>query len=84
MPAPTKADGSSIKLRIKCVNHIKHQRTAVHIETSYQYANERAVLIMPYTIYRVKKMNQIKSSYLSKEQTMKQIQLEECHQYSNT
>jgi hypothetical protein len=66
-----------------CIYHIKHRRTALHIENSSQYANEGEVLIMPYTVFQVKRVDQIKPSYLPKEETMTRIELEECQEYLN-
>jgi hypothetical protein len=80
----TKANGASIKLWVMCVYYIKHRRTAIHIENSSQYANEGEVLIMPYTVFQVKRINQIQTSYLPKEQSITQIELEECQNYLNT
>jgi hypothetical protein len=83
-PIRTKADGSSIKTWAMCVYHVKHRRTALHIENSSQYANEGEILIMPYTVFKVKKIFQTKPLYLPKDQTMTEIELEECDQYLNT
>jgi hypothetical protein len=83
-PIRTKVDGSSIKTWAMCVYHVKHRRTALHIENSSQYANEGEILIMPYTVFKVKKISQTKPSYLPKDQTMTEIELEECDQYLNT
>jgi hypothetical protein len=83
-PVKTKADGSSIKSWMMCIYHIKHQRTALHIENFSQYANEGEVLIMPHTVFEVKSIKQVKISHLSNGQTITEIELEECQQYSNT
>ncbi|CAF1230510.1 unnamed protein product [Rotaria sordida] len=79
----TKMDGTFIKLWVMCVYNIKHRRTALHIENSSQYANEGEILIMPYTVFKVKRINHIKPSYLVENQTMTEIELEECDQYFN-
>jgi hypothetical protein len=80
-PVRAKADGSLIKSWVMCVYNIKHRRTALHTENSSQYANEGEVLIMPSTVFIVKRIEQIKLSCLPKEQTMTQIDLDECDEY---
>ncbi|CAF3586388.1 unnamed protein product [Rotaria sp. Silwood1] len=79
----TKFDGTFIKLWVMCVYKIKHRRTALHIENCSQYANEGEILIMPYTVFRVKRIDHIKLSDLEEGQTMTEIELEECDQYFN-
>ena len=75
-----KPDGSVIKSWIMCVYNIKRHRTALHIEDSSQYANEGEVLMMPYTVLQVKRITEIKPSYLPQGQSMTQIELDECDQ----
>jgi hypothetical protein len=67
-----------------CKYHIKHQRTALHIEDSSQYVAEGEVLIMPYTVFKIKNKRTVTTSYLPPGQTMTEIEFEECDQYSNT
>jgi hypothetical protein len=76
--AITKLDGTLIKSWIMCIYHIKHRRTAVNIEESSQYANEGEILIMPYTVFKVKKIQRTAPSYFSGGQSMTEIELEEC------
>jgi hypothetical protein len=75
--------GKIIKQSIMCIYHIKHQRTALHIENSSQYANEGEVLIMPYTVFQVKRIERVKAPYSSNELFITEIELEECDQYLN-
>ncbi|UJR19989.1 hypothetical protein I4U23_023123 [Adineta vaga] len=81
VPKRVKQDGSLTKTWIMCIYYIKHHRTALHIENSSQYANEGEVLIMPYSVFRVRRIAQIKPEYIPKGQTMTEIELEECDQY---
>ena len=76
-----KQGGKFVKSWIMCIYHIKDHRTALHIENSSQYANEGEVLIMPYTVFKVKAIENITSSSLPKGCTMTQIQFEECEQF---
>jgi hypothetical protein len=78
-----RANERSIKSWIMCVYNIKHRRTALHIENSSQYAVEGEILIMPYTVFEVKQIKQVKFPYLSDEHLITQIELEECEQYLN-
>jgi hypothetical protein len=80
-PVRTRVDGSIIKSWVMCIYHIKHQRSALHIENSSQYVNEGEILIMPYTVFQVKSIKQIKISHLSNGQSMTEIELEECQKY---
>jgi hypothetical protein len=72
------ADGKLIKSWIMCKYKIKHRRTALHIENVSQYTNEGEILIMPYTVFKVNKVNKVKPSYLLDGQSITQIELEEC------
>jgi hypothetical protein len=74
-------DGRFIKIWIMCIYHIKHRRTALHIENSSQYANEGEVLIMPYTVFKVKNIKHITPSSLPMDHSMTQIEFEECEQF---
>ena len=80
-PTRTKLDGTFIKLWVMCVYRIKHRRTALHIENSSQYANEGEILIMPYTVFKVKNIGHIQPSFTN--QTMTEIEFEECDQFFN-
>ncbi len=64
-----------------CFHNIKDHRTALHIENSSQYANEGEFLIMPNTVFQVKRITEIKLSYLPHRESMTQIELEECQLY---
>jgi hypothetical protein len=64
-----------------CIYHVKHKRTALHIENSSQYVNEGEILIMPYSVFQIKSIKQISISHLSNEQSITEIQLEECQNY---
>jgi hypothetical protein len=83
-PTRTRLDGTFIKLWVMCVYHIKHRRTALHIENSSQYANEGEILIMPYTVFKVKRIGHIQPSSLPTDQTMTEIEFEECDHFFNT
>jgi hypothetical protein len=76
-PARHKIDGSIIKIWVMCIYNIKHQRTALHIENSSQYPDEGEVLIMPYTVFNVKNIEQITHSSLLDGRAITQIELEE-------
>ena len=75
----TKIDGTLINSWIMCIYYIRYRRTALKIEELSQYANEGEILIMPYTVFKVKKIEQIKPLYLSNGQTVTEIELEECN-----
>jgi hypothetical protein len=77
-------DGRFIKIWIMCIYHIKHRRTALHIENSSQYANEGEVLIMPYTVFKVKNIEHLTPSSLPMGHSMTEIELEECQQIFDT
>ncbi len=47
-----------------CKYRIKHPRTALHIENSSQYPVEGEVLIMPYTVFKIKNKRTMTTSYL--------------------
>jgi len=76
-------DGNLIKSWVMCKYQIKHRRTALHIENSSQYANEGEVLIMPYTVFKVKNKKTVTASYLPDGQKITEIEFEECDQYIN-
>jgi hypothetical protein len=71
-------DMKVIKQWVMCKYHIKHRRTALHIENSSQYVNKGEVLIMPYAVFKVNKIRQIKAPYAPDEQLITEIELEEC------
>ncbi|CAF2646513.1 unnamed protein product [Rotaria sp. Silwood2] len=77
-----KSDGTKIKLWVMCTYEIKHRRTALYIENSSQYVMESEILIMPYTVFKVKKIEPVKRPELSDEH-FTNIELEECDQYLN-
>ncbi|CAF0977669.1 unnamed protein product [Rotaria sp. Silwood1] len=70
-------DGKIIKKWIMCKYQIKRRRSALHIENSSQYANEGEILIMPYTVFRVKKVAEVKVPNMNDEHLITEIQLEE-------
>jgi hypothetical protein len=74
-----KLDGTLIKSWIMCKYKIKHRRTALNIENISQYTNEGEILIMPYTVFKVNKIEKVKPSYLLDGQTITEIILEEHH-----
>jgi hypothetical protein len=77
-PERVRIDGRFIKMWIMCIYHIKHRRTALYIENSSQYPDEGEVLIMPYTVFRVKNVKEITPSYLPLGHAMTEIEFEEC------
>jgi hypothetical protein len=76
-------NGKVIKRWVMCIYHIKHSRTALHIENSSQYANEGEILIMPYSVFQVKRIEPVKASYLSDTLFITEIELNEYDQYLN-
>jgi hypothetical protein len=76
-----KANGNVIKEWVICVYNIKHQRTALRIENLSQYAMEGEILIMPYTVFKVKRIQQVQPSYIPNELLITKIELKECDQY---
>jgi hypothetical protein len=48
-----------------------------------QHANEGEILIIPYTVFQVKIIEQVKAPYLSNDLLVTEIELEECDQYLN-
>ncbi|CAF1563340.1 unnamed protein product [Rotaria magnacalcarata] len=79
-----KADGKSIKSWTMCKYTLKHRRTGLHVENSSQYPNEGELLIMPYTVFKILKVSQVKAPYLPNEPFITEIELEECDQYMET
>ena len=77
----TKVTGKVIKSWVVCKYDIRHQRTGLYIENSSQYANEGEILIMPYSVFKVKKVQQVKASFLPDDRLMTEIELQECDQY---
>ncbi|CAF2046608.1 unnamed protein product [Rotaria magnacalcarata] len=76
-------DGQQIKSWVVCKYHIKHHRTALHIENVSQYAHEGEILIMPYSVFKVKKIDtNVKLSFLQNVSQVTEIHLEECDEYS--
>ncbi|CAF3688360.1 unnamed protein product [Rotaria socialis] len=76
-------DGQQIKSWVVCKYHIKHHRTALHIENISQYAHEGEILIMPYSVFKVKKIDtNVKLSFLQNVSQVTEIHLEECDEYS--
>ncbi len=73
----TKIDGTSTKLWLMCIYHIKYQRSALYIENISQYAMEGEILIRPYSVFKVKRVGHITPSSLSTGQTMTEIELEQ-------
>ncbi|CAF1033116.1 unnamed protein product [Rotaria sordida] len=77
-------DGKIIKKWIMCKYQIKGRRNALHIENSSQYASEGEILIMPYTVFRVIKIAEVKVPNMDDEHWITEIQLEEYEQYIPT
>ncbi|CAF2102786.1 unnamed protein product [Rotaria magnacalcarata] len=76
-----KVDGTIIKTWVICKYQIKHRRTALYIEDVSQYANEAEILIMPYSVFKVKKIEQVQYSYTENVENVTEIELEECEEY---
>jgi hypothetical protein len=76
--------GKLIKSWVMCRYQIRHSRTALHIENSSQYAAEGEILIMPYTVFKVKTTKTYTPSYLPDGQKITEIEFEECDQYIET
>jgi hypothetical protein len=70
------------KIWVMCKYQIKHRRTALHIENSSQYTAEGEVLIMPYTVFKIKNKRTVTASYMPAGQTITEIEFEECDQYT--
>ena len=75
--AITKLDGTLIKTWVICIYHIKHHRTALNIEEISQYANEGEILIMPYTVFKIRQIKKIQSPVLTDQYSVTEIELEE-------
>ena len=76
-------DGSKIKIWVMCIYHIKHPRTALHIENISQYTTEGEILIMPFTVFKVKQIKKVVTSYVPDGEVITQIHFEEIEHYSN-
>ena len=77
-------DGKVIKKSwVMCKYHIKHPRTALHVENSSQYTAEGEVLIMPFTVFRIINKIKVTPRYLSGGYQINVIEFEECDQYIN-
>ena len=72
-----KSDGETIRTWVIWNYQIKNRRTALHVEHISQYPVEGEVLIMPYSVFQVKKISQSKPAFLSDQQTITVIELEE-------
>jgi hypothetical protein len=77
-PERVRVDGRFIKVWILCIYHIKYRRTALYIENSSQYPDEGEVLIMPYSVFRVRNVKEITPASLANHHVVTQIELEEC------
>jgi hypothetical protein len=75
--------GKVIKSWVMCKYQIKHPRTALHIENSSQYPVEGEVLIMPYTVFKIKNTRTMTTSYLLDNQMITEIEFEECSSVIN-
>ena len=69
--------GKAVKSWIMCKYQIKHQRTALHIENSSQYPIEGEILIMPYTVFKIKNKRTMRNSHLPVEHSIVEIEFEE-------
>jgi hypothetical protein len=70
-------DGKLIKSWVMCKYKIKRPRTALNIENSSQYPVEGEVLIMPYTVFKIKNKRTSTPSYIPTGQTITEIEFEE-------
>lgn len=78
-----KPDGTKVKIWVMCIYHIRHPRTALHIENISQYTTEGEILIMPFTVFKVKQIKKVAASYIPDGEVITQIHFEEIEQYSN-
>ena len=78
-----KTDGSKTKIWIMCIYQIRHPRTALHIENISQYTTEGEILIMPFTVFRVKQIKKVVTSYIPEGELITQIHFEEIDEYAN-
>ncbi|CAF1462455.1 unnamed protein product [Adineta ricciae] len=76
----TRIDGSSIKIWIMCVYEIKNRRTALNVENISQYTSEGEILIMPFSVFRIKRVEPITVRHDLSSQTIRWIELEECQE----
>ena len=74
-------DGTIIQSWVMFIYHIKHQRTALHIENISQYANEGEILIMPFTLFTIQNIQTIQLDHLPNNPSLTQIHLEEYQHY---
>ncbi|CAF1482485.1 unnamed protein product [Didymodactylos carnosus] len=70
-----RASGKLVKFSAICTYLIRHRRTGLYIEELSQYANEGEVLIMPHTVFKVKKVDW--------KENLINILLEECDPYQS-
>ena len=73
--------GRVIKSWIMCKYHIKHRRSALHIENSSQYVAEAEVLIMPYTVFKIKSKRLYDIKDIPQYERIWTFEFEECDEY---
>lgn len=74
--------GKVILQWVLCKYIVKHRRSALNIENISQYALEGEVLIMPYTVFKVKSVSQIQPAFIPDDCAIHMIEVEECEPYS--
>lgn len=74
--------GKAILQWVLCKYTIKHRRSALNIENISQYAMEGEILIMPYTVFQVKSVSQVRPSFMPDDCFIQMIEIEECDEYS--
>jgi len=77
----TDKNGKIIKSWIMCKYHIKHRRSALHIENSSQYVAEAEVLIMPYTVFKIKSKQLYHIKDIPQQERIWMFEFEECDEY---
>ena len=76
------ADGQLLQQWVLCKYTIKHRRSALYIEEKSQYAMEAEVLIMPYTVFKVKQVVKTRPSFIPEGFQISMVEFEECDTYS--
>ena len=77
------ANNQTIQEWVLCKYLIKHRRSALHIENKSQYAMEGEVLIMPFTVFKVKGVSRARESFIPSNFQISLVEFEECDEYSS-
>jgi hypothetical protein len=77
----TRVGETFVKAWVMCIYHIKHRRTALKIDNISHYVTEGEVLIMPYSVFQVKRITHIAPLRMVEDRTITEIELEECEEY---